>query len=87
MIVFTSPFTIRNLNLSLKSYLVIYSRKNNNNSILIIISDPSNPKTVILNKLNLVVADMDDKVLELTGDLGALKEKPFTIKVILLLIL
>lgn len=45
-----------------------------------IIVDANNPKNVIVKKLALVVADREDMVLDLSGDLSVLKKQAFSIK-------
>jgi len=44
------------------------------------IVEPDNDKRVLVRRLALVVDDREDHVLDLTGDLTALKDKSFTIK-------
>lgn len=44
------------------------------------IVDPSSDKRVLVRKLALLVDDRDDRVLDLTGDISALKDQSFTIK-------
>jgi len=44
------------------------------------IVDPSSDKRVLVRKLALVVEDREDHILDLSGDISALKEKSFTIK-------
>jgi Rho GDP-dissociation inhibitor len=45
-----------------------------------IIIDANNPKNVIVKRLALVVADRDDMILELDGDLSKIKKQSFSIK-------
>jgi len=45
-----------------------------------VIVDPDDPRKVIVKRLALVVQDMPDKELDLTGDLSKLKEQKFRIK-------
>jgi len=44
------------------------------------IVDPSSDKRVLVRKLALVVEDREDHILDLSGDISALKDKSFTIK-------
>jgi len=44
------------------------------------IVDPSSDKRVLVRKLALVVDDREDHILDLSGDISALKDKSFTIK-------
>lgn len=45
-----------------------------------VIIDANNPKNVIVKRLALVVADRDDMILELDGDLASIKKQSFAIK-------
>jgi len=45
-----------------------------------VIVDPNDPRRVIVKKLAMVVEGRPDVVLDLSGDLEALKKQPFTVK-------